>query len=116
MTRAFRPAALLAALTAMLLGAMLPQGWMPGAGGAPVMCSLDTPVHHAPDQQSPGQPAPHHECPFAAAPHVSPPLAAAVLAAPRGIALVTRMAAVAAPPALHTVFTPQSPRAPPQNA
>ena len=112
MFRAFRPAALLLALTAMLLGAMLPTGWMPGADGAPVMCSLDAPTHHQPDHKAPGQPAPHHECPFAAASHLAPPLAAAVLTAPRQTVF-----AIVTPSVMRrfmaSAYTPQAPRAPP---
>jgi hypothetical protein len=112
MFRAFRPAALLLALTAMLLGAMLPTGWMPGADGAPVMCSLDAPAHHQPDRKAPGQPAPHHECPFAAAPHLAPPLAAVVLAAPRQ-AFFAFVTPAPLRRATARAYAPQAARAPP---
>lgn len=114
MLRAFRPAALLLALTAMLLGAMLPTGWMPGAGGLPVLCSLT----HA---SGPAQPTNDshdnhgHECPFAAAPHLAfapdvPHLTLPVFHAFAAAADRSYAAAILAR------FAPQSPRAPPLNA
>lgn len=112
MLRAFRPAALLLALTAMLLGAMLPAGWMPGANGMPVMCSLD----HAPGKQSPANDRSDnhgHECPFAAAPHLAPPLAVASLAAPMVQAAAPGLSRTAAFAPRRPGHAPQAPRAPP---
>lgn len=112
MLRAFRPAALLLAMTAMLLGAMLPAGWMPDANGMPVMCSLD----HAPGKQSPANDSHDnhgHECPFAAAPHLAPPLAVAMLAAPAQQGTAHSLSLAAPSSARPAAYAPQSPRAPP---
>lgn len=112
MLRAFRPAALLLALTAMLLGAMLPTGWMPGAGGLPVLCSLT----HA---SGPAQPTNDshdnhgHECPFAAAPHLAPPLTVAAIAASMLRQVAPDPATAAHPSQRLAAYAPQAPRAPP---
>jgi hypothetical protein len=113
MHRAFRPAALLLALTAMLLGAMLPAGWMPGTDGAPVMCSLDAPAHHRPDHKAPAGPASQHECPFAAASHLGPPLTHVALVAPYRVFMPVPARQATARRAAFTAYTPQAPRAPP---
>jgi hypothetical protein len=113
MLRAFRPAALLMALTAMLLGAMLPAGWMPGADGAPVMCSLAAPAHHQTDHKTPQSPASQHECPFAAASHLSPPATALALLAPQLSRLPDTARPRASTQASTAAYTPQAPRAPP---
>lgn len=113
MARAFRPAALLLALTAMLLGAMLPAGWMPGADGAPVMCSLDAPAHHQPDRKAPANPSSRHECPFAAASHLSPPLPQLVLVAPQLLRRPNRTQPSAPGRVASAAHTPHAPRAPP---
>ncbi|HEY0300274.1 MAG TPA: hypothetical protein VGC36_03010 [Rhizomicrobium sp.] len=69
------------ALCAMVLRALLPDGWMPAAGAAPfVICAADG-THR--DGKTPDQaPREHAPCAFAAAAPLSPPaLAAAFLGA-----------------------------------
>jgi hypothetical protein len=82
----FRAVAATLALSAMLVRAFLPAGWMPnpGAGAPIVICSIDgthsVPAPHAPD----GKEKDSHGfvCPFAAAAHLAPPRIAAPLTAP----------------------------------
>lgn len=114
MLRAFRPAALLVALTAMLLGAMMPTGWMPGASGMPVMCSMDAAATKsgAPQTPLPGDDGHHHECPFAAAPHLATPVALLLPNAPAAQAAAPAFA-FAALPARHRAHAPHAARAPP---
>ncbi len=103
------------ALGAMLLRALLPDGWMPSAAaGAPfVICSADG-VHTG--GKAPADPARergHAPCAFAAAAPLSPPALAAVrLAAPgayRAIARPTVSIVVARTVLRHS----HAPRAPP---
>ena len=60
------------ALAAMMLRALLPDGWMPGANAAPLtICSIDA-VHHegrAPAERE----RTHAPCAFAAAAPLAPP-------------------------------------------
>jgi Protein of unknown function (DUF2946) len=103
------------ALVALILRALVPAGWMPGAtADTPfVICSVDGPVQHAPDGRKPADDGRQHEaCPFAATPHLASTPDAPQVALPpvHEAAAVTntlRAAAIAAR------FTPQSPRAPP---
>jgi hypothetical protein len=64
------------ALSAMLLRAVLPAGWMPnltGIGDAPlVICSIDG-SHHLPSHGPARDQHDDHMCPFAAAAHLAPP-------------------------------------------
>lgn len=114
MMRAFRPAALLIAMTAMLLGAMLPSGWMPSASGQMVMCGLSHDLPQPDHSQKPGDDGHGHDaCPFAAAQHLAPPLAAPALGLPgrSHLALARPQPPLSAPSA--PLYAPQSPRAPP---
>lgn len=89
MIRTAHPAVVMLALAAMVLRALTPVGWMPGAAGAPItLCSADGPIHlvvgedgkpHKP-QKDDG----HQVCPFAAASHFAPPQLAVALA-PRAV-------------------------------
>ena len=71
-----RSAAVGLALAAMLLRALLPDGWMPVAGPSPfTICSVDA-GHH--DGKSPAdQEHSHAPCSFAAAAPLAPPVMAA---------------------------------------
>lgn len=104
------------ALAAMIVRALLPTGWMPGASvDTPfVVCTMNGPLQHAPDNGK--VPADHHDiCPFAAAPHLAavpelpqiflPQIHAAAAEADRAYAVI-----------LSARFSPGSPRAPPLNA
>ncbi len=102
-------------LAALLLQALVPLGWMPGAPAlgqaAFIICTADGGITHGnPGKDQDRQP--HQPCAFAAA-HVMASPQAQALAAPalRAVVLESRAApaAVLAPAA----FTPQSPRAPP---
>jgi hypothetical protein len=76
-TSVARSLAVSLALSAMLLRAMLPAGWMPDLagplGGAFVICTMDG-AQHSPPSHDPSKD--HDEgsiCPFAAAAHLAPP-------------------------------------------
>jgi hypothetical protein len=75
-TSVFRSLAVTLALSAMLLRAMLPVGWMPdlaGTGAPLVICSVDG-LHHIPQDPSHSHDDDHgYACPFAAAAHLAPP-------------------------------------------
>src|ERR1700760_2250340 len=82
------------ALCAMLLRALLPDGWMPAAAGTGAffeICSVDgthTGGSKAPTKQDQQQHAP---CAFAAVGHLSPPaLEASTLAAPTAVFHIAR--------------------------
>ncbi len=73
-----RSAAISLALGAMLLRALLPDGWMPAvAMGTPfVICSVDG-VHSGGKQPAdPVRESSHAPCAFAAAAHLAPPILA----------------------------------------
>jgi hypothetical protein len=76
-----RQLAISLALAAMLLRALLPDGWMPNTGSAAiaspfVICSLDG-AHHS--GKPPADQDRHHgPCAFAAAGHLSPPADVAI--------------------------------------
>jgi hypothetical protein len=87
-TSTFRSLAATLALSAMLLRAFLPAGWMPNPAGAAdvplIICSIDG-AHHVLPAHSPqkGQQDEHgFACPFAAAAHLAPPQIAPAIAAP----------------------------------
>jgi hypothetical protein len=69
-----RSIAVTLALCAMVLRALLPDGWMPAASGATlVICSIDG-VHTGGGLPSdPAQEHSHAPCAFAAAAHLAPP-------------------------------------------
>lgn len=126
MIRNLRFAAIHLALAAMVLRALLPAGWMPGASaGTPlVVCTMNgperivlgadgKPLKHQPSQDD----ALHHEmCPFAGAPHLASPSAVAGIALPSYAIVVafdvSRGTSFAGAPR----YSPQSPRAPPHLA
>lgn len=127
MMRNLRFAAVYVALTAMILRALLPAGWMPGevAGGSPlVICTMDGPVSlmlgpdgkllkHQPAQDS----ARHHDmCPFAGAPHLNSPSTVAGIAPPSSAIEAAQDVSRIAFVADETRHSPQSPRAPPHLA
>lgn len=123
MIRNLRFAAIHLALAAMVLRALLPAGWMPGASsGAPlVVCTMNgpeqivlgadgKPLKHQPSQDD----ARHHEmCPFAVAAPLATPSIAAEPALPRYAVLGTRDIARAYIVSGAAQHAPQSPRAPP---
>lgn len=113
MTAIVRSFAVTLALSAMLLRAMLPAGWMPnvtGVGGAAlVICSVDG-AHHLPSHD----PAhgDDHMCPFAAAAHLAPPQAPPAIAQPFVMAqFVPQFGAQLAMTYLHDLG--HAPRGPP---
>jgi len=73
-TAVFRSFAVTLALSAMLLRAVLPAGWMPnlaGPGDVPlVICSVDGAHHLPPHEPARGD---DHSCPFAVMAHLAPP-------------------------------------------
>lgn len=123
MIRNLRFAAIHLALAAMVLRALLPAGWMPGASaGTPlVVCTMNgpqqivlgadgKPLKHQPSQDD----ARHHEmCPFAAAATLATPSAPATPALPGYAVLIPQRLANGYLAASAQRHTPQSPRAPP---
>jgi hypothetical protein len=101
------------AFIALVARALLPMGWMPAAHGLTI-CSVEAPVHKAPDTDKNGR-ASHDECPFAAAPHLAfvPDAPQLILPAFYAFAAATDRDYAST---VAARFTPQSPRAPPQNA
>jgi len=98
------------AFIALVARALLPMGWMPEAHGLTI-CSLDAPVHKAPDSGKDGQ-ASHDECPFAAAPHLASVPDAPQLTLPAFHAFAAATDRVYAA-TLAARFTPHTPRGPP---
>ncbi len=89
MRRPFRrSAAISLALCAMVLRALLPDGWMPSAGASPfVICTADGMHRDGKAPAAPAQDRAHAPCAFAAAAPLSPPttLAAAIGASGQGL-------------------------------
>ena len=75
-----RSAAVSLALCAMLLRALLPDGWMPAAtAGTPfVICSVDGVRSGGKQPADPARESSHAPCAFAAAAHLAPPVFAPV--------------------------------------
>lgn len=91
---AFRSLAATLALSAMVLRALLPAGWMPNTEGVPgtalIICSIDG-VRHVPHH--PGKPDVDHgmACPFAGMAHLArAQVSAAVLQPTRVVEIATR--------------------------
>jgi len=108
-----RSIALSLALCAMVLRALLPEGWMPAAAaaGAPfVICSVDG-SHHG--GRAPADQRPHAPCAFAAAAPLSPPSTATAVV--RTFDDVTVIAYRSAVPRLAEAsdYRPNAARAPP---
>ena len=133
--RNLRLAATYAAIAAMMLRALLPEGWMPGTtpSGMPalVICSMDEPMQIMPDTAMSGtmgmsgtmdmsKPMPahgdngHHEtCPFAAAPHFAAPAGLPVLAEASATSVRGEIFEKFADASNGRRHSPQAPRAPP---
>jgi hypothetical protein len=121
MIRSIRFAAVHLALAAMVLRALLPAGWMPGASaGTPlVVCTMNGPELLAlgadgkPLKHQPADARHHEMCPFAAAAALAAPSAAAEPALPghavRGAQDIARTYVFTGAGS----YAPQSPRAPP---
>lgn len=125
MSRTLRLAGIQLALAAMVLRALLPDGWMPiasGAAGFPItICAANGPVQmvvgrdgHA-RKQNPTHNDAHHQdvCPFAAAPHFATGATGVVHALPWAVAQFAAPVFTAAIIDGTDRHTPQSPRAPP---
>jgi hypothetical protein len=103
------------ALAAMLLRALLPDGWMPASAGSGTpftICSIDG-VHTGGKTQPAHDQHEHGSCAFAAMGHISPPSQPALALAPHDIVL--RIARVFADETVvrQTVHRPNAARAPP---
>jgi hypothetical protein len=113
------------ALAAMMLRALLPDGWMPaatgGAGTVLTICTMDGPVRVAlgdDGQPLKKQPAQHnggsHEiCPFAAAPHFATPIHLVAATTPSAAYFSALLPIAAGTPPGRDTHSPQSPRGPP---
>ena len=110
------------ALIAMVLRALLPAGWMPGADASSglVICSLAAHAHATSDTdgggKQPDQNSTHDECPFASAAH-----SAALAGDTTGVRILDwRPLAYRVPLSSRVLavarFKAQSPRAPPSLA
>ncbi|MBL6854110.1 MAG: hypothetical protein ISS15_07490 [Alphaproteobacteria bacterium] len=108
-----RSIALSLALCAMVLRALLPDGWMPAANaaGTPfVICSVDG-THHG--GKAPGEQRTHAPCAFAAAAPLSPPSTSAIVARAAGdVAVIARITHIA-PRFGAANHRPNAARAPP---
>lgn len=124
MVRNLRLAAVMLALTAMLLRALLPAGFMPGvaAGGSSiVVCTMDGLVRIAldadgkPVKKQPAQDDAHHQqlCPFAAAVQLASPSSAGALIAPSHAFTLALDVLPQSRLAAFEGHRAQSPRAPP---
>jgi hypothetical protein len=125
MFRTFRLAGIHLALAAMMLRALMPDGWMPNtaaAGGMPIaLCTIDGPVSLVVAET--GKPAPHDPahndgrhvdvCPFAASPHFATVTPAVVPTLPLAEAFFAPRLPQSIVFAAGGRHTPQSPRAPP---
>ncbi len=94
MTAVIRSFAVTLALSAMLLRAVLPAGWMPnltGPGDVPlVICSVDGAHHLPPHEPAHGQ-QDDHMCPFAAAAHLAAPQLSIAVPQPFAVAQLDRV-------------------------
>jgi hypothetical protein len=104
------------ALAALILRALLPAGWMPDAQSGLVICAATLGVihHDGAPGHSDGKMT-QEECPFAAAPHLASAPEGPHLALPAFHAFVAASDRASAA-IIAARFTPQSPRAPPQDA
>ena len=107
-----RSVAVSLALCAMVLRAVLPDGWMPAAGASPfAMCSIDAAQM---DGKAPAQtPSRHAPCAFASNAPLAPP---AIVAVPAARSEYQRLAFGLAPDAnvRAQVHHPNTARAPPR--
>jgi hypothetical protein len=140
---AFRRAAVLVAILAMMVRGLIPAGWMPNPDGmgrtAFILCDMDdlgltaADLSHTSMAHMAGMDMSHMDmskggahkhaddghqqpCPFSAAPHVATPSAPAMLSLP---SLAVQFAHPLRQPRLAAgvaSYTPQSPRAPPHLA
>src|ERR1700733_2171955 len=134
-----RRAAVCLALTAMILRALMPAGWMPNPAGAGdsffVICDMDqgdmsgmdmshmsamdmskmdmSGMDHGSSGKHSGDAHQHEACPFAAAPHVATPSAEAALLLPSLLAKFSPLLAHGQAAIKAATYTPQSPRGPP---
>jgi len=110
------------ALAAMLVRALVPDGWMPNTAGTPgipfAICTVNGPVLLGRADGGTGKHAPNDAqhmdvCPFAAAPHaaVFSPAIAPALPSSGLLAILSVPESIPAEPARP--YAPQSPRAPP---
>ena len=121
MPRTLKLAGVQIALVAMLLRAILPVGWMPGAADnaatAFVICTVNGPVHAAPahDGGKHGQDDGRQNdvCPFAASVHLATPAAVVSVAPPTQIASFTFIHLPARAVQSAARYAIASPRAPP---
>lgn len=109
-----RCAAVSLALCAMLLRALLPDGWMPAAVGSPfVICSVDGAHSGGKAPADPAREHSHAPCAFAAAAPLAPPqvapTAAPATAAVQRIAFAWRGGRFDS----HATHRSNAPRAPP---
>jgi len=98
------------AFIALVARALLPMGWMPAAQGLTI-CSVEAPVHKAPDTDRNGR-ASHDECPFAATPHLASVPDVPSLTAPSFHAFATAIDASYAA-TIAARFASHTPRGPP---
>ncbi len=109
-----RSAAVSLALCAMVLRALLPDGWMPAAAGSPfVICSVDGTHTGGKAPAAPAREHSHAPCAFAAAAPLAPPQVTA-FAGPAVFAAPTiAFAGGAGAFDSRAVHRPHAPRAPP---
>jgi len=108
-----RSIALSLALCAMVLRALLPDGWMPAANAAQfVICSVDG-AHHGGKAPGDAQQRTHAPCAFGAAAPLSPPATGEVPFRASGAVTVPARSVDAALPVGSSAHRPNAARAPP---
>ncbi|MEJ0026783.1 MAG: hypothetical protein WDN01_12210 [Rhizomicrobium sp.] len=109
-----RSAAISLALCAMVLRALLPDGWMPAAAGSPfVICSVDGTHTGGKAPAAPAREHSHAPCAFAAAAPLAPPQITAFAGPIVSKAPTLAFAGRAEPFDSRAFHRPNAPRAPP---
>ncbi len=114
MNTVIRSFAITLALSAMLLRALLPAGWMPEAGsGTLVICTADGGMAHMPGHAHPLPGRGKDACPFAAVAPLTPAHFAPVALVIPPAGKPTRVAPAQIAVRTSDAYRAQSPRAPP---
>lgn len=112
-----RSAAVALALAAMLLRALLPDGWMPGGQAAPfTICSVKVLHHESGKPSQPEQEHRHAPCAFAAAAPLAPPAITSLAFGTSTTSDTLAPARAEGPAPSASAHRPNAARAPPASA
>jgi hypothetical protein len=112
-----RSAAVALALTAMLLRALLPDGWMPSAQAAPfTICTVSNAHHESGKPSQPEQEHRHAPCAFAAAALLAPPAITSLALGTSAASDTLAPARAEGPAKSASPHRPNAARAPPASA